>query len=327
MGYNISEVTGATGGGTAGLDTWTFDVALFQTDVTTVSGDFDEVPLGGGGTSEATGGYSFTVTGGGAFGTLSFNATTGAFTFTIDRAAVFATGSDQVVEISVTGTDSQGTDTDRIFINLTICVARGTLIETDTGPVPVEDLRIGDMVLTADGPPQPIRWIGCSHVTGDALRADPSLRPIRIAAGAFGDHGPARDLTVSPQHRILLDDWRAELHFGTRQVLVPAKGLTNGTTIRQASAPDGIDYFHVLFDRHEIMLTEGLWTESFHPGEYALRELDSAARADLFRLFPRLADGTGAPETARKALRPWEAALLHDGLPPRRTAKDERIAA
>lgn len=318
MGYNISEVTGTTGGGTAGLDTWTFDVALNGTGVTTVSGDFDEVPIGGGAPGEATGGYAFSVTSGGAFGNLSFDAATGAFTFTIDRAAVFGSGADQTVELSVTGTDSQGTDTDTVFINLTICVARGTLIETEAGPVPVEDLRIGDRVRTVEGAAQPIRWVGCRRIAARELLADASLRPVRIAAGALGENRPARDLTVSPQHRILLDDWRAELFFGAPQVLVPAKGLVNDTTIRTLHDTDGVDYFHVLFDRHEIMLTEGLPTESFHPGDYALRELGGATRDELFRMFPELIDGAGAPETARMVLRPWECALLQPGLPARR---------
>jgi len=318
VGYNISEVTGAIGGGTAGLDTWTFDVALNGTGVTTVSGDFDEVPIGGGAPGEAGDGYAFSVTSGGAFGNLSFDATTGAFTFTIDRAAVFASGADQTVEISVTGTDGANTDTDTVLINMTICVARGTLIETVSGPVAVEDLSVGHRVRTVEGTAQPVRWVGCRRLSARELLADTSLRPVRIAADAFGEGRPARDLTVSPQHRILVDDWRAELFFGARQVLVPAKGLVNDTSIRILHDADAIEYYHVLFDRHEIMLTEGLPTESFHPGDYALRELGDATRAELFRLFPALADGSRAPETARMVLRPWECALLQDSLPGRR---------
>ena len=144
MGYNISETTGATGGGTSGIDTWTFDVALTGADVTTVSGDFDEVPMMGGGASEATQGYTFTVTQGGEYGDLEYDPATGEFEFHVDREAILASGSDQTIVISVTGRDSQGTDTDTIIINVTICVARGTLIDTETGPVPVEELRIGD---------------------------------------------------------------------------------------------------------------------------------------------------------------------------------------
>lgn len=318
MGYNISETTGATGSGTSGVDTWTFDVGLTGADVTTVSGDFNEVPIGGGGWSEASRGYEFHVTSGSEFGDLEYNPWTGEFEFHVDRDAMLASGSDQTIVISVSGRDSSGTDTDSIVINVTICVARGTLIDTETGPVPVEDLQIGDSVRTLDGPARPVRWIGCRHVSPRELSADPSLRPIRISADTFGPGQPARDLTVSPQHRILVDDWRAELFFGARQVLVPAKGLLNDLTIRTAPAPDGVDYFHVLFDRHEIMLTEGLPTESFHPGDYALRELGEETRAELFKLFPELVDGIGAPETARMVLRPWESALLQDSVPARK---------
>lgn len=312
MGYNISEVSGAGGG----VSDWTFDVTLNGTSITTVSGDFDEVPLfGGGGASEADEGYTFSIQSGSSFGSLTGNATTGTFTFTIDRSAVFASGSDQTVVLSVTGTDSQGTDSDTVTIQLMICVARGTLIETETGPVPVETLRPGLRVLTVDGPAQPVRWVGCRQVSPGELAADPSLRPIRIAAHAFGANRPARDLTVSPQHRILLSDWRAELMFGADEVLVPAKGLLNDSTIRIDHDATEVEYFHVLFDRHEIMLTEGLPTESFHPGDYALRELGEAARAELFSLFPELACPKTAPDTARMVLKPWEGALLQECLP------------
>jgi len=323
VGYNISEVSGAGGG----VNAWTFDVTLNGTGVTTVSGDFDEVPLGGGTPSESDQGYSFTVESGGAYGTLSFNATTGEFTFTIDRDAVFASGSDQTVVISVTGTDTQGSDEDTITIELMICVARGTLIETETGPVPVEALSRGDRVLTVDGPAQPVRWIGCRHVTGAELRADPSLRPIRISANAFGPGLPARPLTVSAQHRILLGDWRAELLFGAGEVLVPAKGLLNDRTIRVDHDATEVEYFHVLFDRHEIMLTEGLPTESFHPGDYALKEIGDGARAELLKLFPELEGGAAAPDTARMVLRPWESTLLQDCLPPHPAAPEGQVAA
>lgn len=327
MGYNIEEVTGATGGGLGGLDTWTFDVTLNGTGTTTVSGDFDEVPLGGGASSEADQGYSFVVQSGGAYGTLIPNNTTGEFTFVIDRSAVFASGADQTVVISVTGTDTQGTDTDTLNINLLICVARGTLIDTKTGPVPVERLRLGDMVRTVDGPPQPVRWIGCRHVSRIEMHADPSLRPIRIVAGAFGENGPSRDLIVSPQHRILLDDWRAELHFGVGEVLVPAKGLVNDKTICMDTNAKEVDYFHILLDRHEIMYTEGLPTESFHPGGYALGEIGSIARGEILALFPELADEKAVPETARTVLRPWQGALLQDCVAQQVYAEHWRMAS
>ncbi len=330
MGYNISETTGASGGGSAGLDTWTLNVTLNGTGVTTVSGDFDEIPLGGGGATEASNGYSVGAPSTSDFGTItSFNAADGTFTFTIDRAAVFDSGSDQTVTFTVTGDDGGASDTDTVILNLLICVARGTLIETASGPVPVEDLRRGDMVRTADGRAQPVRWIGSRRVSAFELARDPALHPVRITAGALGAGRPARDLLVSPQHRVLIEDWRAELMFGEGAVLVPAKALVDGTSVRIEAGLNKVEYFHVLFDAHEIMLTEGLPTESFHPGQYALREMDRAARDEVLRLFPDLADGQGVPPTACMALRPWEGRLLRGALADRAdgVALDLRMAS
>jgi hypothetical protein len=87
-----------------------------------------------------------------------------------------------------------------------------------------------------------------------------------------------------------------------------------------------VEYFHVLFDEHEIMFTEGLPTESFHPGEYALREMDEAARNELLTLFPEFMAQKGLPSTARMVLRPWEGRLLQGTL-AEGTAAESRVAS
>ncbi|MEX5728501.1 hypothetical protein Ga0609869_001854 [Rhodovulum iodosum] len=182
------------------------------------------------------------------------------------------------------------------------CFCLGTLIETAAGPLPVECLREGDLVMTADHGPQPIRWIGRRRIAGRGTFA-----PIRIAAGALGNH---RTLTVSPQHRLLVDDWRAEMFFGQAQVLVAAKHLINGTTIRPAEMPE-VTYLHFAFDRHEIVYAEGIPTESLYLGAMTLSGVDRAAREELMALFPELADVAAGPgPTARTCLRGWEGQLL-----------------
>jgi hypothetical protein len=316
MGYNISETTGSTGGGTAGLDTWTFQLALDGSNPTGVSGDFAEIPIGGGTPTEPSNGYSFGSLSTTQYGTLTFtDTTTGQFTFTLDKAALIASGSDQVVTFTVTGDDGGSTDTDTVIINLLICVARGTEIGTPDGPVPVEELKPGDFVSTRDRGPRPVRWIGSRRVTPFEMRTDPSLRPIRIMPGALGPGRPARALRVSPQHRILVGDWRTELFFGEDEVLVPAKALADGDRIHVDRAADEVEYFHVLFDTHEIMMTEGLPTESFHPGDYALREMEAASRRELLAILPVLAEPGSGPPTARMALRGWEGRLLQSRQP------------
>lgn len=311
MAYNISEVSGdSVGSGLASADIWTFTADIADPAVTTVSGDFNVVPLGGGAQSEATNGYTFGPLSTTQWGTLSFNTVTGTFTFTINRAAVFASGSDQTVTFTVVGRSGGSEDDDRVVINILICVARGTHVATPEGEVRVEDIRPGDLVLTADGRAEPVRWIGSRRLAAPELAADPALRPIRIAAGAFGPARPARDLRVSPQHRVLLSGWQAELLFGQERVLVPAKGLVDDQGVRVDQSTEEVEYFHILLGRHEVILTEGLPTESFFPGPHSLAELDRPVRVELLRLFPGLAEATVPFEPAEPGLRPWEARLM-----------------
>lgn len=309
MGYNISEVTGAGGG----VSDWTFTLDVSQPTVTTVSGDFDVVPLiGGGGPSEATNGYTFSALDQPQFGTLVGNSVDGTFTFTADRAAVIATGSDQTVSFTVLGRSGGSSDLDTVTITIVICVARGTRIETPSGQIAVEDLAVGDRVCTHDGPAAAVRWIGRRRLGAVALAANPALRPVRIRAGALGDGLPQRDLVVSPQHRVLLRDWRAELLFGSAEVLVPAKALLDDGRVTVEAAAQEVEYFHLLFDRHELIYTEGAVTESFHPGAQALREMDAEVHEELLTLFPELEHGAGRWASARPSLKPWEARLLAD---------------
>jgi hypothetical protein len=313
MGYNITEVSGngvPTGPSTTDPD-WIFTADLSDPSVTTITGQFQADSFFG--PTGAT--FAVDSISTGAFGVLTLDATSGVFTFIIDRSAVIASGTDQVISFNITGTSvlpivGVASDTDIVTLNILICVTHGTLVGTPTGLVPVEDLAISDLVLTLDGRAEPIRWIGSRRVTGGELAHDPTLRPVRIAAGAFGPGRPARDLSVSPQHRIHLSGWRAELLFGEETVLAPAKGLVDDHAVRIEHEIEDVEYFHLLFDRHEIILTEGLPTESFYPGSHSIGELDSAARTELLRVFPELETADAAPAPAGPALRPWEARLL-----------------
>ena len=133
-----------------------------------------------------------------------------------------------------------------------VCFLAGTGIATAGGPVAIETLEPGDLVLTADGRAAPVRFVGRQTVVSPF--ADP-LRsyPIRIMAGALGEALPARDLLVSPDHALLLDG-----------VLVQAGALVNGTTIvREAEMPERFTYFHVELDDHALILAEGVPAETF----------------------------------------------------------------
>lgn len=137
------------------------------------------------------------------------------------------------------------------------CFQEGTRILTRAGYRPVEELREGDEVQTLNHGWQAIRWLG--HREEQKL-ADGSFRitaqPIRILADAFGAGLPSRDLLVSPDHAVFF-----------RNHLIPARHLINGVTVIRDSAVESIKYFHILLDRHAVIFSEGLPTESYVPQE------------------------------------------------------------
>jgi len=182
------------------------------------------------------------------------------------------------------------------------CFTPGTLLETPSGLRCIDDLVLGDPVTTMDNGVQHIRWIGRRKVRGQG-----DFAPIRFMPGAIGN---ARELRVSPQHRMLVRGWRAELVFGESEVLIAAKHLVNGDTIHIAPC-DEVEYIHLCFDQHEVIFAEGVETESFHPGDYVLGQ-DRALMAELSHLFPELAKGDPARawDTARPVLKRYEAALM-----------------
>lgn len=185
-----------------------------------------------------------------------------------------------------------------------VCFAAGTLIETPAGLTPVQYLQPGDEVVTRDAGPQELIWTGARRV--DAIGG---LAPIVIKKGVLGN---ARDLVVSPQHRMLLEGWKAELLFGMPEVLVKAKDLVNGGTVFQREGGK-INYHHILFDQHQVVFAEGAASESFHPGPRAISSMDIGTREELLKLFPDLAmTGHHAIPAAYTSLKSHEAAcLLH----------------
>jgi hypothetical protein len=229
------------------------------------------------------------------------------FYFRINGVNVGLTGADLPAPNQVITTTSNA-DGQSIAYDLIICFAAGTLIDTPAGPRSVETLMPGDLVHVMDGPARPLRWIGQRHLSEDDLRVRPHLRPIRIAEGALDND---RALMVSPQHRMLLSSWRAELMFGEREVLAPAISLVNDQTIRQVEPEGGVTYVHILFDKHEIVFAEGAPSESFYPGQNALTAIERDMQREIFEIFPELEHSPqvfGKP--VRRVLRSFEGRAL-----------------
>lgn len=180
-----------------------------------------------------------------------------------------------------------------------MCFVRGTLIETADGVRPVEDLRQGDLIVTCDNGLQPLRWIGSRTLASADLDAAPWLRPIRITEGALAPNVPSLDLLVSPQHRVLIRSRIAHVMFGAAEVLVAAKQICNINGIRIAQDIEEVEYFHMLFDRHEIVLSNGAETESLYTGPEALKSVGATALEEIIAIFPELRNCSGRPVPAR----------------------------
>ncbi len=203
------------------------------------------------------------------------------------------------IDLTIENGGASVTGADLTFDNTNVvCFAKGTLIETDAGPRRVEDLAVADQVLTLHHGYQPLRWIG--HRTLDAidLAAKPALCPILIASGALGDGLPARDLVVSPQHRVLVRSGIAMRMFGTEEVLVAAKKLLALDGVEVLADAKSVQYFHMLFDRHQIVFSNGAPTESLFTGPEALKTLSAAAVAEIEAIFPELLDDAAVNEPA-----------------------------
>jgi len=218
--------------------------------------------------------------------------------------------------ISYTISDPSGeTDTAEIVVSVTPvvvpCFTPGTLIATPIGERLVEDLRMGDRIITRDNGIQEIRWTGTKVLTGHNLARAPHMRPVLIQKGALGGGMPEHDILVSPNHRILVANDKTALYFEESEVLVAAKHLTGLDGVDEVGTM-GVTYLHFMFDNHEVVLSNGAWTESFQPGDYTLEGIGNAQRDEIFDLFPELQSeaGINSYASARRSLKKHEARLL-----------------
>lgn len=182
------------------------------------------------------------------------------------------------------------------------CFARGTQLETDRGAVPVEEIEEESLVRTLDNGLQPVRRVLSKRVEGLG-----TLAPVVFRAGVLDN---VRDLVVSPHHRVLMSGWQAELVAGCPEALVMAKDVVNGKTVLRLPMAE-VEYFHLLFDRHEIVFAEGTATESYHPllQDSHVRAPDT--QAEVLALFPELAAEVALFGPAvRPTLTPTEAMLF-----------------
>ena len=170
---------------------------------------------------------------------------------------------------------------DVLYANLANCFTTDTMIECENGPKAVQDIVEGDLIVTRDNSLQAVRWVGRRVVVGTG-----DMAPVRLKAGVLGN---SEDLLVSPMHRMVVGGPRAEVLYGVAEVLAHASHLCDGDRIFREPVAQ-VTYFHLLFDRHEIINAYGCWSESFAPSVAAMSGVEEATRAEILKLFPQLDD-------------------------------------
>jgi hypothetical protein len=182
--------------------------------------------------------------------------------------------------------DGNGAD---ITVDGTPCYCRGTRVLTEQGEVAVENLAVGDRLVTVSGVAKPLRWIGRRSYGGQFAAGNRDVLPVLIREGALADGLPHRDLWISPLHAMFLNG-----------VLIPAIALVNGTSIVQAAAIESVEYFHLELAAHDVIYAEGASSETFvndgsrgmfhNAAEYPALYPDAAAVPAVY-CAPRVEDG------------------------------------
>ncbi len=195
------------------------------------------------------------------------------------------------------------------------CFVQGSMIATADGEIPIEDLKVGDLIETLDHGLKPIRWIGHRHLSAGDLAENENMRPIRIRKNVISDGNCVGDLVVSPQHRILIASKVVQRMFGDTEILVAAKQLRAIDGVDIANDFEDVTYFHILFDQHEIIYANGVPAESLYLGEEAQKSLSAAGREEIYTLFPEVASPTFTPVSCRLIIQNKQAkklALRHE---------------
>ncbi len=253
-GIYLGSLAGADSTFSTGVDSYDYNVDVSSGETVTLTGNWDNLLSGDGPSGNGDGGYSVT-SGLPSFGTFSLDSASGAmsWSFTYDD-LVSNGGLDQTISFDVTGTGYfSNVDTDTVNVVIT-CFLGGTRIATPGGEVAVEDLRIGDPILTAAGQVVPVRWIGRQRV-GNNVFLSRRKAPVRIAAGALGPSLPHSDLCVSADHGMIVGDY-----------VVNAGAMVNGGTIRflhPSELPAEFTYYHVETEAHDEILANGAPAETF----------------------------------------------------------------
>ena len=186
----------------------------------------------------------------------------------------------------------------------------GTWIETPGGSRQIEHLSAGDKVLTLDAGVQEVIWIGERRLSLGELRRAPELAPVRLCQGFHERFRPDEPLVVAPDQRLLLRGRKHGMDEVT-EVLVSARDMVDGVSVRREALFRPVTYFQLLLERHHVIMANGFETETFHPAALALNAIPEPERQRLLDVMPVLGvEAAAYGPSARPVVSRAEIALL-----------------
>ncbi|UWR91897.1 Hint domain-containing protein [Phaeobacter inhibens] len=184
------------------------------------------------------------------------------------------------------------------------CFTPDVQLATRRGAVPADQIRVGDLLQTADNGFQPVIWVGKRSLSVADLEKRPQLRPYCLRPG--GVLSPDRPMLLSPQHRLIVNDRCLMPEQPRDESFVSAKLLAemDEDFVAQVMHRAPVTYVHLMTEQHEVIFAEGIATETFWPGPEAIRGLSADDLRELLTLFPELATVHGlSGEPGRRQVR------------------------
>lgn len=177
----------------------------------------------------------------------------------------------------------------QLFENAFLAFCRGSLVDTEHGPVAIEDLMPGDRVLTRDDEALPVLWVGSTRLApGHADSQRRNLKLTRIMADSFGMSRPAACVVAGPASRLMMTPAHLRPTSGGAPMLTPVQEFIDGMNVIETTPPTPVQMFHLCLPKHAVIRVGGLEFESYHPGTNATVATSHAMKAVFFNLFPHI---------------------------------------
>ncbi|WP_425043430.1 Hint domain-containing protein [Primorskyibacter sp. S87] len=176
-----------------------------------------------------------------------------------------------------------------LFENAFCALSRGSLVETESGPIAIEDLLPGDRVMTRDHGTQTVLWKGCTMLIPGRPDAKGRTHHLtRIMADSFGMQRPMSGVIAGPSARLLATPGHLRALSSGEPLLTPVGEFVDGMNVVETAPPTPVELFHVCLSQHAVIRVDGLEFETYHPGVTALRTLSHAMRSLYLTLFSHI---------------------------------------